>query len=378
MVLTNSDLIRSIFWRSVTAGDFFNIEHSREYGPSGGGGQRYIDIPIGGSLSPEALGRFLTGVGLGGDDSSWAEIHIEAISVGKVNSRGQLTFAPRRGGNRRYRIANQNRQSVSSSRHPAWTSLNGFPRAPDDVNSRNDARMPDLSYLKLIIAKDATGRFYASYVNRPSIPPSWPGNIGLEILFRTNASLRSDRMTDGVIPVPEEAILLPLDLISGMSSTESAEVSSDLVSDSIDIPVSWNAEFNPRSLVDARNRVMRSIVQRRGQPTFRQALLEAYGHRCLVSGCDFERALEAAHITPYRGAYTNTVANGLLLRADLHTLFDLHLFTIDYFAERVLVNPVLRGTHYDWLENHGVRFPDTPNLRPSLAAIKEHRAVAGL
>ena len=371
MVLANSDAIRAIFWRSVTAGDFFNIEHSRDYGPSGGGGQRYIDIPIGGSLSPEEFGQFLTGIGLGSDDSNWTEIHIEAVSIGAVSASGQLTFAPRRGGNRRYRIANQNRQSVSSARHPAWTRLNGFPSAPDDVSSRNDVRMPDLAYLKFIIAKDSTGRFHASYINRPSMPTSWPIDVGLETLFRTNASLRTDRMTDGVILVPEEVILLPLDLISGMSSTESGDYLIDTV-------VMQDAEFDPISLVDGRNRVMQSIVQRGGQATFRHALLEAYDRRCLVSGCDFERALEAAHIVPYRGAYTNTLANGLLLRADLHTLFDLHLFTIDYPAERVLINPALRGTHYDWLENRSVRFPDTPNLRPSLAAIREHRAVAGL
>src|ERR1700722_13744752 len=39
--------------------------------------------------------------------------------------------------------------------------------------------------------------------------------------------------------------------------------------------------------------------------------------------------LEAAHITPYMGASTNSLLNGLLLRADIHTLFNLGLISID-------------------------------------------------
>ncbi|WP_200883691.1 HNH endonuclease [Archangium violaceum] len=51
----------------------------------------------------------------------------------------------------------------------------------------------------------------------------------------------------------------------------------------------------------------------------------AYGGRCALTDCEEPRVLEAAHIFPYHGPQTNHVTNGLLLRADLHVLFDLGL-----------------------------------------------------
>src|ERR1700722_13605652 len=80
--------------------------------------------------------------------------------------------------------------------------------------------------------------------------------------------------------------------------------------------------FDPKNIKDARERIRRTIVQRRGQAKFRNALLEAYGSRCAISGCGALEVLEAAHICPYQGSATNHVTNGLLLRADIHTLFD--------------------------------------------------------
>ena len=86
--------------------------------------------------------------------------------------------------------------------------------------------------------------------------------------------------------------------------------------------------FDPANTKDERDRTLREIVQRRGQPKFRYDLIAAYGGKCAVTGCDVLQALEAAHISPYLGEQSNHVSNGLLLRADIHTLFDLNLFAI--------------------------------------------------
>lgn len=83
------------------------------------------------------------------------------------------------------------------------------------------------------------------------------------------------------------------------------------------------------SRFDTRIAIVRSIVARRGQARFRQALMQRYGACCLVSGCNLSEILEAAHIWPYRGNDDNHVDNGLLLRADLHTMFDLDLLGIN-------------------------------------------------
>lgn len=53
------------------------------------------------------------------------------------------------------------------------------------------------------------------------------------------------------------------------------------------------------------------------------------GDRCMITGCALMDVVEAAHIKPYRGDDDNHPANGLLLRADLHTLFDLDLIGVE-------------------------------------------------
>ena len=62
------------------------------------------------------------------------------------------------------------------------------------------------------------------------------------------------------------------------------------------------------------------------QDAFRQALLVAYEGRCAITGCDVESALEAAHVADWRSE--NDAGAGVLLRADLHRLFDDGLLVI--------------------------------------------------
>jgi hypothetical protein len=130
--------------------------------------------------------------------------------------------------------------------------------------------------------------------------------------------------------------------------------------------------------LDARTRVNAIIVRRQGQPEFRRQLLHAYGHRCAISECDAVEALEAAHIRPYLGPQANNVVNGLLLRADIHTLFDLGLLAIDTATMTVLVAPALKATTYGALEGTQLRVPANPCHRPSNDGLDEHRRTAGL
>jgi predicted restriction endonuclease len=92
---------------------------------------------------------------------------------------------------------------------------------------------------------------------------------------------------------------------------------------------------------DRRQVVVRQIRERRGQQQFRDALRERYGDRCLVTGCEVLAVLEAAHISPYRGEDDNHPENGLLLRADIHTLFDLDLIGFEPDRLQVEVHPSL-------------------------------------
>ena len=103
----------------------------------------------------------------------------------------------------------------------------------------------------------------------------------------------------------------------------------------------------------------------RGQAGFRAALLEAYQSRCAVTGCDAAAALEGAHLRPYRGPESNDVTNGLLLRADIHTLFDLRLLAIDPVTRNIVVSKLLTGTQYEPLSTRQLADPAPAWQSPS-------------
>jgi putative restriction endonuclease len=136
--------------------------------------------------------------------------------------------------------------------------------------------------------------------------------------------------------------------------------------------------FDPSSVIDARERALSQIVRRRGQPQFRQKLLSLYGNRCAISGCDAVEVLEAAHITPYRGPETDHPTNGVLLRGDLHTLFDLGLIAIDVDTMTVLIAQSLVGTSYESLAGTALREPVDISCHPSQQALLLHRQWCGL
>lgn len=65
-----------------------------------------------------------------------------------------------------------------------------------------------------------------------------------------------------------------------------------------------------------------------GQGAFKISIIDAYKKRCSISGERTMPFLEAAHIKPYSEAGPNLIRNGLLLRSDIHKLFDAGYITI--------------------------------------------------
>lgn len=129
--------------------------------------------------------------------------------------------------------------------------------------------------------------------------------------------------------------------------------------------------FNPKGQDDARDRVLREVVRRRGQQKFRQSLIAAYGGCCAISGCPVTALLEAAHITPYLGPDTNSITNGLLLRADLHTLWDLGLIAVAPSSQMVWVSPKVNDPIYQALSGTLLAHPAQPNQKPSALALQQ-------
>jgi len=117
-------------------------------------------------------------------------------------------------------------------------------------------------------------------------------------------------------------------------------------------------------------RVVREVIARRGQADFRSSLLEAYAGRCLVTGCSAEPALEAAHVVPYAQSTHNDPENGLLLRADIHTLFDLGLLRVNPGLIRVEIAVSLLTTEYGELNGQPLVFVAGTTLRPRYEWLK--------
>lgn len=131
-------------------------------------------------------------------------------------------------------------------------------------------------------------------------------------------------------------------------------------------------------LGDERDRRLMEIAAREGRDRFRSAVLEAYGGRCAVTGFDAAETLQAAHIYPYRGPATNRVSNGILLRADVHVLFDRGALAFSEATHEVLLKPHLLVTRYADLVSSTLRLPREPLHHPSTAALRSHREWAGL
>jgi putative restriction endonuclease len=129
---------------------------------------------------------------------------------------------------------------------------------------------------------------------------------------------------------------------------------------------------------EGQQRTLTAIVQRRGQSAFRAQLLDCYGGRCAVTGTDAPQALEAAHILPYHGPATNVSSNGLLLRADIHTLFDLGLLSVEPDERRVVVSHRLLSTTYGPLNGCTVARPRSELADPNRAFLDMHMAWSGL
>ena len=139
-------------------------------------------------------------------------------------------------------------------------------------------------------------------------------------------------------------------------------------------------DFVPERASDPAERTLAWRVPRPTQPDFRRRLLIAYGCRCAVSGCDVESALEAAHIIPFPEAKAdsaNHIQNGLLLRADIHKLFDLGLISVDCDVTagqfRIVVAPGLQASDYGQFHGTALLLPGEVRKRPSEDALRIHR-----
>ncbi|MDE0177412.1 MAG: HNH endonuclease [Gammaproteobacteria bacterium] len=117
---------------------------------------------------------------------------------------------------------------------------------------------------------------------------------------------------------------------------------------------------------------------RLGQGTFRTLVTDAYERRCAVTGERSLSVLEAAHIRAHRAKGPNQTRNGLLLRADIHRLFDDGYVTVDPNL-RFVVSPKLRDDfgngriYYGFSGKPLMSIPTQPEDRPAPEFLEWHR-----
>lgn len=118
------------------------------------------------------------------------------------------------------------------------------------------------------------------------------------------------------------------------------------------------------------------VRPRLGQGAFRVLVTDIYRRRCAITNERTLPALEAAHIRPYADGGSHEASNGLLLRRDLHSLFDAGYVTVTpelrFEVSRRIREEFDNGKHYYALHGQGIAKPDDPKLLPDTEALAWH------
>jgi putative restriction endonuclease len=118
------------------------------------------------------------------------------------------------------------------------------------------------------------------------------------------------------------------------------------------------------------------ITPRVGQGGFKILVTDAYARRCTVTGERVLPVLEAAHIHPYSQGGQHNIDNGLLMRRDLHTLFDRGYVTITQDLQievsRRIREEFENGRDYYAFHGHRITTPRFSEHQPAGANLLWH------
>jgi putative restriction endonuclease len=118
------------------------------------------------------------------------------------------------------------------------------------------------------------------------------------------------------------------------------------------------------------------VRPRLGQGAFRFLVTDNYRRRCAISGERTLPALDAAHIRPFSDGGMHEVSNGILMRRDIHSLFDLGYVTISpamiFEVSKKIREEYENGRHYYAMHGTMVQVPEDAARRPDSSALTWH------
>jgi HNH endonuclease len=119
-----------------------------------------------------------------------------------------------------------------------------------------------------------------------------------------------------------------------------------------------------------------TVLPRLGQGSFRLIVTDSYNRCCAFTNSPVLHVLEAVHIRPYALGGNHAPVNGLLLRQDLHTLFDRGYMTVtpDHHIEvsSRIKEEFDNGREYYELHGRAIRVPQMPDRQPSAEFLRWH------
>jgi putative restriction endonuclease len=186
------------------------------------------------------------------------------------------------------------------------------------------------------------------------------------------------------IPIPAD---FSLNIVQGKTYERSDGTTGQAlwqaVTDRLSVSARENVDLGPATVSaveSARYGEPVLVRPRLGQGTFRVIVTDTYERRCTITGERTLPVLDAAHIKPYASGGPHDPENGLLLRSDLHTLFDQAYITVDAKDLKVVVSSRIReefenGRDYYQLHGRSIRLPrETSNL-PSREYLAFHNSL---
>lgn len=154
-----------------------------------------------------------------------------------------------------------------------------------------------------------------------------------------------------------------------------------------DLSMALEARFQAGATLSPQRMVAEGVVtrmfadpalarRRLGQGAFRILVTDSYERQCAITREHTLPVLQAAHIRPVTQAGMHSVSNGLLLRSDVHTLFDRGYATVTpdfkFRVSRRLSEDWQNGKVYYALDGKDIHLPKDPGCRPDRQVLEWH------